>query len=70
MTSTPDNDFPEPTPMLEAIKHEAREGALREAIAECDAAMDAVPPGDTLMRAGIFRAKTRILCLLWGMPHA
>lgn len=70
MTSTPDNDFPEPTPMLEAIKREAREGALREAIAECDAAMDAVPPGDTLMRAGIFRAKTRILCLLWGMPHA
>lgn len=70
MTSTPDNDFPEPTPMLEAIKREAREGALRDAIAECDAAMDAVPPGDTLMRAGIFRAKTRILCLLWGMPHA
>lgn len=70
MTSTPDNDFPEPTPMLEAIKREAREGALRDAIAECDAAMDGVPPGDTLMRAGIFRAKTRILCLLWGMPHA
>lgn len=70
MAADQNQTTPEPTPMLEAIKREAREGALREAIAECDAAMDGVPPGDTLMRAGIFRAKTRILCLLWGMPHA